>query len=110
LEQVPEALRNSIFGNAGSLIAFRVAESNGAILSRAFGGMYPPEVFTGLDNFDVCCRLLEQGHRVDPFLGRTLAPLANAYGKRDNLLRRSRERYATPRQAIEGKIRRWLRM
>jgi len=73
LEQIPDPLRDSIFGNAGSLISFRVSESNGSTLSRAYGSLYPPETFTDLENFQVCCRLLEAGRHGEPFVGNTLA-------------------------------------
>jgi hypothetical protein len=109
LEQIPDALRDAIFGNAGSLISFRVSESNGSILSRAYGNVYPPDIFTGLENFQIRCRLLEGGRRREPFLGTTLAPEMKSYGRAANLQSRSRERYATPRHVVEDRIRRWLR-
>jgi GTPase SAR1 family protein len=108
LEQIPDPLRDSIFGNAGSFVSFRVSESNGSVMSRAYGHIYPPETFTGLQNFQICCRLLERGRRGEPFLGTTLAPDRTYYNSRAKLLRRSRDRYATPRHVVENRIRRWL--
>ncbi len=108
LEQLPDSLRDAVFGNAGTLISFRVSESNAAMMSRQFGNRLTPDTFTSLDNFHICCRLIRGGQYKEPFLGTTLAPIGTVYGKRENLLHRSRERYAVPRKLVEDKIERWM--
>lgn len=56
----------------------------------------------------LCVKLLSGGRYGDPFLATTLPPLSTRYGQRDNLIRRSRERYTAPRSVVEERIRRWL--
>ncbi|MCU1329447.1 MAG: hypothetical protein JWN34_4817 [Bryobacterales bacterium] len=108
LDQLPEGVAEAVFGNVGTLIAFRVGEKDAAILSREFGGHYDPSMYSTLDNHRVCVKLLSDGRYGDAFLGTTLPPLSTHYGRGAILVSRSRERYASPRRAVEDKIRRWL--
>lgn len=105
--QMSDTVRDAVFGNVGNLIAFRVGEDDARLMARQFGNVYPPAVFTSLANYEVCVRNLRDGDPADPFLGKTLAPLDPRHGRRDAIVRRSRERFATPRPVVEDKLRRW---
>jgi hypothetical protein len=107
--QLQPEFRDAIFGNCGTLITFRIGEKDASNLSREYGGAYSPEQFTDLANFEVLVKLLDQGRHTEPFRGTTLPPLGRFHGRRTNLIARSRQRYATPRDVIESKIRRWMR-
>jgi hypothetical protein len=109
LEQTSDEVRDAIFGNVGSLICFRVSERNAEVLHREFGRTYLPSTFSSLGNYEVCVKLLLQGQHGEPFLGVTSAPTNGRHGRRENVVRRSRERYASRRAAVEDRIRRWMR-
>lgn len=109
LEQVRPEIRNAIFGNVGSMISFRVGEADAAALSREFGGGFDPSLFSNLSNGEVCAKLLEHGRHSDPFLAKTDPPRGKLYGRKYNIIRRSRERFATSREVVEAKIHRWMR-
>jgi hypothetical protein len=109
LEQVRPEIRHAIFGNVGSMIAFRVGESDARILSREFGEGFDPGLYSNLANGEVCAKILADGRHSDPFLAKTNPPTGARYGKGYNLIRRSRERYTTPRSVVEDKIGRWMR-
>jgi hypothetical protein len=104
LAQVDEDVIKAVFGNVGSFVAFRVGESDASVLERQFGSGYTRSHFTGLENFELCARLL---HR-DPFLARAIPPLMTSRRRRETVLRRSREKYSTRRKLVEGRIERWL--
>jgi energy-coupling factor transporter ATP-binding protein EcfA2 len=106
-DQLDERVRNAIFGNVGTLIAFRVGEKDAGLLEREFGG-YTAGVFSGLGNFEIAVKTLSAGAQYEPFLGRTHSPLGQIHGRGEKLIRRSREKYATPRHVVEGRIERWL--
>jgi hypothetical protein len=108
VEQLREGLAKAIFGNVGTLVSFRVGEQDAPMLARAFGGGYVADHFSALSNHEVRVKLLHGGGYADPFLARTLAPFSTRYGHGNNVIRRSRQRYATPRRIVEGKIRRWM--
>jgi hypothetical protein len=108
IEQLPRALAASVFGNVGSLISFRVGEHDAHTLSREFGNGYAPTAFSGLANHQVVAKLLEKGGHSTPFFGRTMPPLMPSHGRREVIIRRSREKYATPKHIVEGKLERWM--
>ena len=105
LGQLGEDLSKAVFGNVGSLIAFRVGEADASVLERQFGGGYARSQFTGLGNFELCARLLNR----EPFLGKSMPPLVTARNRRKLVMRRSREKYCTKRKLVEERIERWLR-
>jgi hypothetical protein len=109
LDQIPEIVRNAVFGNVGTTISFRVGETDAAILSREFGDAYPPAMFTDLPNFQVLMRNSTGLSSSAPFHAKTDPPRGRHYGRKATLIGRSRERYATPRASVEDKITRWLR-
>lgn len=107
-EQLRPQVKDAVFGNVGSLIAFRVGEVDAEQLSGEFGGSYLPRHFADLANFEVCAKLLSEGGSADPFLGTTLPPFLPRYSKRETIIARSRERFSTPRRLVEERIERWL--
>ena len=109
INQLREGLSDAIFGNVGTIISFRVGEDDAEVLERAFGDAFLARQFSDLSNQEVRVKLLNNGGYADPFLGRTLVPPFSCHGRRKQLIRDSRRRYATPRRIVEGKIRRWMR-
>jgi hypothetical protein len=108
LDQVRPSIGQAVFGNVGSLVAFRVGHADAKVLEQAFGEAFPVSQFTTLNNHEVHAKLLAAGQDGQPFLGRTLPPFGMRHGRREIIIRRSREKYATPRTTIERKIQSWL--
>ena len=107
-EQMRDGLAEAIFGNVGTLVSFRVGEQDASVLARAFGGGYVADHFSTLANHEIRVKLLRAGGYGDPFLARTVPPSSTRYGCARNLIRRARQRYATPRRLVERRIRRWM--
>lgn len=107
--QLDEEIADAVFGNVGTIIAFRVGFSDAERLAEEFGGRYAASEFAGLSNHHICARVLSDGQIQEPFLGRTYPPRGRMYGHRENIVRRSREKYAVRREIVEDKIRRWIR-
>jgi hypothetical protein len=103
--QLSEETAKAVFGNVGTLISFRVGEADGLVLERQFANGYTRAHFTGLDNYELCARLLNR----EPFLGKSLPPLATARKRRNAVMRRSRQKYGTDRKVVEERIEKWLR-
>jgi len=103
--QLNEQIRDAVFGNVGTLVSFRVGEADASILERQFGGQLTGAHFTGLENFELCARLLNK----EPFLGKSLPPLATDRRRREVIIRRSRQKYCKKGSTVENKIERWLK-
>ena len=108
IEQVPPPVRSAVFGNVGSLISFRVGNSDAEVLQREFGKSYALETFVGLDRFQVIARLSEDGQTREAVRAQTLPPIEHHVGRREKLIARSREKYSAKRADVETKIKRWL--
>ena len=107
--QLRESIRQAVYGNVGSIISFRVGGEDAEALSKEFSEEYPPRVFTELPNYEMLVKSIEDGIETTPRRASSLKPLQLNFSNRENLIRLSRQRYATSRAVIEDKIQRWLR-
>ncbi|MFO1459477.1 MAG: type IV secretion system DNA-binding domain-containing protein [Verrucomicrobiota bacterium] len=107
-DQLPKEVQSAVFGNVGSLVSFRVGQSDAEILEREFGKEFTASQFTQLSNHHVLVRILNGGAQAEPFRGKTLEPWGKRWGRRETIIRRNRERYASKREEVDGRIRRWL--
>jgi hypothetical protein len=106
--QLRPEIRESVFGNVGSIISFNVGSADAAVLSAEFSGDFSARQFTELQRFEVLAKILEDGNAGAPLRGLTLGPLDVRHGRRETLIRRSREKYASAQKDVEEKIRAWL--
>ena len=104
LDQATPGVRRAVFGNAGSIIAFRVGGPDGEALEQVFAPGMLRTHFLDLKKFEVIASIQEHGSPPAPFRGTTLAPLAYEAGRRDAVIARSRECYARPRATVEPRI------
>jgi hypothetical protein len=108
IDQLFPEISSAVAGNVGSMVSFRVGYSDAGAVEAAFGKSYAAAQFTSLSNGEVVAKLLSSGRDLEPFVGRTLPPQGKRRGRKDKIVKRSRERYAAKRESIEGKISRWL--
>jgi hypothetical protein len=108
VDQVPAPVQQAVFGNVGTLIAFRVGHLDADVLAKEFGQDFVAEQFVDLNQYEVFVRSLRNGKPMAAFRGNTLPPIENAVGRRKKLIARSRERYASKRQLVEAKLNRWI--
>ena len=109
LDQLPEAIRAAVFGNVGTLLAFRVGSADAEALSREFFPAFSVEDLVNLEKHRLAVRLMIDGQASRPFSAASL-PVAAAHhhGHADTVKRRSREKYARLRHQIESRIENWL--
>ena len=105
LGQLDHRVSDAIFGNVGTFLAFRVSEADALLLERQFGSKFNRAFFTGLENYELCARLLNQ----EPFLAKSLPPLETPRRQRQIIIHQSRKKYCTPKKVVEEKIERWLK-
>ncbi|HEY7118884.1 MAG TPA: type IV secretion system DNA-binding domain-containing protein [Tepidisphaeraceae bacterium] len=109
LAQLRPELRDAVFGNAGSWAAFRVGESDAAVLAREFGARVEPSLFTGLGNSHICGKLLRDGVQDEPVLAVVERAAAPPQRRGHTIVARSRQRYACARNVVEDRIDRAMR-
>lgn len=75
LSQVDEAVRDSILGNVGTLVSFRVGVEDAEILAREFGPVFSEEDLASLPNYSIYLRLMAGGRITPPFSAETLSSI-----------------------------------
>ncbi len=107
IEQLDETVRAAVFGNVGTIVAFRVGAADAAFMEQEFMPRFTPEDLVNLKKFEVYLKLMIDGAASEPFSAMTLAPIAQRTGSNEKVIKVSRQRYATPRKSIEEKVVKW---
>jgi hypothetical protein len=108
IDQLSLPVRQAVFGNVGTLIAFRVGNTDAEVLEKEFGKTISASALVDLDRFEVFVKLLENGSNCDPFLATMLPATMNHANVKDKRIRDSRERFAASRVSAELKLTRWI--
>lgn len=110
--QLDEKVRDAIFGNAGSILSFRVGATDAEFLEKEFSPIFLATDIVNLEKYHIYLKLMIDGIAGDAFSATTLPPiqLPESEENAEKVIRISRERYATKKQDVEDKIRRWTGM
>jgi len=106
------AMRDSIFGNVGTMIVFRVGADDADFLEKEFAPEFTPEDIVNLPNFKIYLKLMIDGITSRPFSAKTIAPLVKG-GNRQieaHVIESSRELYCRTKEDIEKEINDWSGM
>ena len=58
--------------------------------------------------YEVLVKTLNGGVPIEPFRGKSLPPIGNCIGRREKLIQRAQEKYASRCAVIEDKLNRWI--
>jgi len=97
LGQVPDLLRQAVFGNAGRFVCFKIGSEDAPMISRELG-LKNPEMLTDLAAFEAY-----QRHGLDAVRFRT-SPPSPPNGKLAKVRAATRSRNARPRASVEERI------
>ncbi len=100
---------DAVFGNVGTIIAFRVGAEDAEYLEKEFEPVFMMNDIVNLPKYNIYLKLMIDGIAGDAFSAKTLPPISiTDEGKnREKAIRVSRERYAGKRKEVEEKIVRW---
>lgn len=107
IAQMPETVREAVFGNVGSMISFRCGAGDSAFLGKYFEPSFEATDLVKLNNQHIFINMSIDGEKVLPFSATTLKMPEPGEDQSQAIIAGSRERYATSRAAIEDKIQRW---
>lgn len=108
ITQLNQRIQDSVFGNVGSIVAFRVGHTDAVHIERVIGGDLRAEDLITLNNGEIYAKLLTNGNSAPPIQGRGYPALDLRSNREKRILRHSRERYSLPREEVETRILRWL--
>ncbi len=109
--QIDEKVRDAIFGNAGSIISFRVGAMDAEFLEKEFEPVFMMNDIINLPKYQIYLKLMIDGIAGDAFSATTLPPIKlEDAGNEAKIINSSRERYSSSKADVEDKIRRWSGM
>ncbi|MDP1845789.1 MAG: type IV secretion system DNA-binding domain-containing protein [Candidatus Moranbacteria bacterium] len=105
-------VRDAVFGNVGTLCAFRVGAEDAEFLEKEFEPVFVIQDLVNLPNRNIYIKLMIDGFTGSAFSATTLPPIDLAPTKQneEKVIRITRERYGTERKIVEEKIARWSGM
>jgi hypothetical protein len=104
IAQLKEEIRDAIFGNVGTMIAFRVGPIDAELLEKQFAPTFTKQDLVNLDNYNAYIKLLIRGQVSPPFNIQTLPPRPTNPRRAASLKEFSRLTYGRPRQEVEAEI------
>ncbi|MDO8510356.1 MAG: type IV secretion system DNA-binding domain-containing protein [bacterium] len=108
IEQMSEEVRAAVFGNVGTMIAFRVGAYDAEVLEKEYAPVFTAEDMVNLGFIQIYLKLMIDGVTSAPFSAITLPPIRPAIVSfKDKIVAESRRRYAKPRAKVEDDIKRW---
>ena len=107
INQMPEEVRDAVFGNVGTLISFRVGPLDSELLSKAFGAtQISPDSLSELGKRQMYISLMIDGTPSSVFLARSIdAPITPIKTYEEEVIQHTRDTYAKKREEMEEMIR-----
>ncbi|HET8670802.1 MAG TPA: TraM recognition domain-containing protein [Candidatus Saccharimonadales bacterium] len=104
--QLTEEIRDAVFGNTGTIVAFRVGQDEDAeALSKRMRPAFDASDLLRMPNYNAAVRMLVKGVPTQPFSMATLPPLGNPnYKLAEALKQLSAAKYGRPKALVEKEI------
>jgi len=104
ISQIDEKIKNSVFGNVGSMAAFRVSSEDAEYLAKQLAPVITPNDLMNLDNHTSYVKMLVQGRPVKPFSMETNLPPRGTKILLDKIKELSYLKYGKERIMVEEEI------
>ncbi len=104
IAQLDQKIKDAVFGNVGSLAAFRVGPEDAQFLEHQFKPTFSASDLMNVPNRTAYMRVLQNGVPARPFSMHTLPPRETDHARVGELIAVSAERYGRPRAEIEREI------
>ncbi|TSA45628.1 DUF87 domain-containing protein [bacterium] len=104
IAQLPEKIRDSVFGNVGSLVSFRIGTKDAEFLIKQFEPVFTEKDLINIDNYQAYVKLLIGGETAKPFNVRMIRAGMSDRSVAESLKNFSRQKYGRKREAVEQEI------
>lgn len=104
IKQLDEKIRDAVFGNVGSLCAFRVGSDDAETLEKQFSPVFSANDLMNVDNFNAFLKLLNGGKPERPFSIQTVKPEEGSRESIETLKQLSYEKFGRSREELEAHI------
>lgn len=102
--QLREDIKKAVFGNVGSMLAFRVGAEDAEFLVKQFEPTFSQQDLLNIDNFNAYLKLLINNKTGNPFNIKIYPPAEGDEGIVANIKELSRLKYGRPRLEVDQEI------
>jgi hypothetical protein len=104
IAQMPETVRDAVFGNVGTLISYRVGAPDADVLQKEFEPIFEANDLVNLDNYHIYVKMSIDGVTCPAFSAVTLPRSAKKYENVQKIIDYSRANYSRKREYVESQI------
>jgi hypothetical protein len=105
IAQLDPAIRDAVFGNVGSMVAFRVGNEDAQVLEQHFAPTFSVPDLMNVPNYNAFMRVLAKGTPTVPFSVATMPPPETDHDRALAIINKSYENYGRSREEVEEEIR-----
>ncbi|MBI4836966.1 MAG: type IV secretion system DNA-binding domain-containing protein [Candidatus Portnoybacteria bacterium] len=102
--QLPEKIRNAVFGNIGSMVSFRIGAEDAEFVVKQFAPIFDENDLINIDNYNAYLKLLVRGATTKPFNITTYPPTEENPEIAHSVKQLSRLKYGKDRNLVEEEI------
>ncbi|MEK7213578.1 MAG: DUF87 domain-containing protein [Patescibacteria group bacterium] len=104
IAQLEEGIRDSVFGNVGSIATFRVGAEDAEYLEKQFSPVFTAKDIMSIDNFNAYLKILANGRPMKPFNIETLPPPQGNRAIIESIKQLSHLKYGKDKMIVEEEI------
>ncbi|OGZ02327.1 MAG: hypothetical protein A2390_01575 [Candidatus Liptonbacteria bacterium RIFOXYB1_FULL_36_10] len=104
IAQLSEKIRDSVFGNVGSIISFRVGAQDAEFLVKQLAPVFNEGDLLNIENYNAYVKILINGQPSTPFSVKTFPPEFGSLEAAVAVKEMSRQKYGKDRQEVEASI------
>lgn len=105
--QLEEDVREAVFGNVGTMVAFSVGAPDAHYLAPEFAPYFEENDLISLERHHIYVKMMIDGMTEAPFSAVTDPPLATPVGLRKQVVELARKKFSTDSAVVEDRVRRW---
>lgn len=105
--QMPDEVKDAVFGNVGSIITYRVGADDAQYLAKYFEPIFEPADLVNLNIRNIYVTMSIDGETSLPFSAHTLTMPQPQLDLTSEIIRQSREKYSVSRSEVESRIAEW---
>ncbi|MBI2063703.1 MAG: DUF87 domain-containing protein [Candidatus Yanofskybacteria bacterium] len=107
IKQLKESIRDSVFGNVGSIVSFRISPDDAEFMKNKFEPVFTPQDLVNIDNLNAYVSMLINGQTTRPFNVKIETERVFGAGSPETagtLREMSKLKYGRPREEVEAEI------
>jgi hypothetical protein len=109
VSQIQEDVKNAVFGNVGSMVAFRVGVPDANFLQNEFQPTFNEADLTNIEKYNVYIKTIVNNEPIPPFSMSLMKDMSSQDARKNKKLAEtikelSRLKYGTPRELVEEEI------